>query len=274
MSTIGLVHLVWAPLGPAPVRRFLRSYRAIDAGADHELVIVLNGDEETVTRRWLAGELSGLEHRLVVLERPLLDLPAYAHAAGLLDHEHVCILNSHSEVISPGWLRALHAAHAPADVGLVGATGSWESQADWARGRMAHRIYDLLRLASLRRRFDPFPNPHLRSNGFLMARELLLEMDFDQAHDKAAAYDLESGRNGMTRRVAAAGLRTLVVGRDEHAYEPEAWPGSRTFRSADQQNLLVADNQTRSYDQASARERARLRRATWGPAATEHGRLT
>ncbi len=40
---IAVVHLVWGPLGPEPLRDFLRSYHAHDAGAPHELVVLFNG---------------------------------------------------------------------------------------------------------------------------------------------------------------------------------------------------------------------------------------
>lgn len=68
-----VVHLVWAPLGPAPLRDFLRSYRAHPAGAEHELVILLNGtvgraDVTAADRHRLLAELDGIEHRLLELD--------------------------------------------------------------------------------------------------------------------------------------------------------------------------------------------------------------
>jgi hypothetical protein len=40
---IGLVYLAWVPLGSVPLREFLRSYHAHPAGAEHQLIVVLNG---------------------------------------------------------------------------------------------------------------------------------------------------------------------------------------------------------------------------------------
>ncbi len=62
-TVIAVVHLVWGPLGPAPLREFLRSYNACEAGASHELVIVFNGvappEEDPGARECAHGRASG-----------------------------------------------------------------------------------------------------------------------------------------------------------------------------------------------------------------------
>ncbi len=133
---IAVVHLVWGPLGPAPLREFLRSYNACEAGTPHELVIVLNGvtpqGEGVGTRDALMAELQGTPHRLIAVERPVLDLVAYERAARTLDHEYICMLNSHSRLRSAGWLALLERTLRRPHVGLVGATGSWASLRSYA----------------------------------------------------------------------------------------------------------------------------------------------
>ena len=53
-------------------------------------------------------------------------------------------------------------------------------------------------------------------------------------------------------------LQVLLVGREGRPYEKEEWSRSKTFRLDNQQNLLVADNQTRQYDQADLETRKLL----------------
>jgi hypothetical protein len=271
MSAVALVYLAWAPLGPGPLRSFLRSYREHPSGEDHELVILLNGAGAggSGEQEWamLLAEMSGTQHRLLELERPLLDLAAYAEAARRLDQERLCFVNSYSTILLDGWLGLLARALAEPGVGLAGATGSWESQAEWFRGRVRHWPQQLAGLRAARRDYPRFPNPHLRSNAFIVQRSSLLEMGLEAVRDKRGAYVLESGRRSITRRVEEAGLSAVVVGRDSRVYDVEQWPASRTFRSGDQENLIVADNQTRDYQQASAMLRRRLARASWGDAA-------
>jgi hypothetical protein len=265
---IGLVHLVWTPLGVEPLRQFLRSYHAHPAGIEHELVVVLNGPTRDAsggeTHDALLVELASTEHRLIVTERPVLDLAAYGFAARRLEHERLCFLNSYSVVLADGWLGHLARALEQPGVGLVGATASWESQAEWVRNRRRYWLYQLALLRGARRDFPRFPNPHLRSTGFMAERRLLVEMDLERAQDKHSAYLLESGRDGITRQVQERGLRSVVVGRDGRPYETADWPGSSTFRSGEQANLLVADNRTRDWQRAPVRLRRRLTRDAWG----------
>ncbi|MFI5004962.1 MAG: hypothetical protein ACHQE6_08105 [Solirubrobacterales bacterium] len=262
---IGLVHLVWAPLGPEPLREFLRSYRAHPAGAEHELVVVLNGGAHAD----LLAELRDVEHRLIVLERPALDLPAYGLAAGQLEHERLCFLNSYSTILTDGWLGLLARALDDPGVGLVGATASWESQAEWIRGRPVYWPYQLAGLPGARRDYPRFPNPHIRTTAFMLERPLLLEMGLERAADKRATYLLESGRRSITRQIMERDLRPVVVGRDGRPHELEEWPRSATYRAGGQENLLVADNRTRDWERASPRLRRRLSRDAWGAAAMD-----
>ncbi|MFI5037020.1 MAG: hypothetical protein ACHP93_00905 [Solirubrobacterales bacterium] len=265
---ISVVHLVWAPLGPHPLREFLRSYHSHPPGAEHELAIALNGarseDGGGSSRDALLAELAGTAHRLIDLERPLIDLAAYGEAAHRVEHPRLCFLNSYSVVLVDGWLGHLSRALDEPSVGLVGATASWESQAEWMRGRAIHWPYQLIRLRAARRDYPRFPNPHIRTNAFMIDRAKIIAMGLEQVRDKRSAYLLESGRVSITRRVQEAGLRAVVAGRDGRTYDVEQWPASRTFRSGDQDNLLIADNQTSDYQTSSPRGRRCLSRDSWG----------
>lgn len=294
---IGLVYLAWAPLGPAPLREFLRSYRAHPAGAEHELVVVLNGAPNphpsaggrgtekaaaghvedgdpaagSNAHRTFLAELRDTEHRLIELEAPVLDLPAYGLAALRLEHERLCLLNSYSTILADGWLGALARALDAPGVGLVGATGSWESQSEWVRGKPVYWPYQLACLPRARRDYPRFPNPHVRTTAFLLERALLVEVGLQCAVDKRATYLLESGPHSVTHQVQARGLSAVVVGRDGRAYDVEEWPHSATYRAGGQANLLVADNRTGDWERASPRLRRRLSRDAWGRAAEAPG---
>ena len=61
------------------------------------------------------------------------------------------------------------------------------------------------------------------------------------------------------------GLKVLVVGRDGRGFSPKFWPGSETFRQGNQENLLVADNQTRAFTETVWAEKAVICQRTWGP---------
>jgi hypothetical protein len=261
--SLAVAYLVWGPLGPSPVRDFLASYRAHRADAEHELVAILNGMSGP-QRAAVLAELQGVAHHAIELPAPVHDLAAYAMVAERLPHRRLCLLNSYSVILADGWLRALVRALDGEGVGIVGATGSWESQAEWWRGRLRDLPQQLLALRQARRDYPRFPNPHIRTTAFAIERELLLDLRLDRARDKRAAYLLESGWEGMTRSIRARGLRAVVVGRDGCAYDVPQWGLSRTYRSGGQENLLVADNRTTDWMRAGPWHRRRLSKDAWG----------
>jgi hypothetical protein len=59
-------------------------------------------------------------------------------------------------------------------------------------------------------------------------------------------------------------LEARVVGRDGVAYPPECWQESRTFRTGEQENLLIADNRTRHYQDGGRLTRWGLAWLAWG----------
>lgn len=299
---IAVVHLVWGPLGSAPLRRFLSSYRRFRPGVEHELVVLFNGVEDPLGHELLA-ELDGVEHRLLRLPAAVQDLTAYAQAAQRLQHERLCFLNSHSVVLADGWLAGLDGALSQPRAGIVGASGSWGSIGSYLRfslglGGFYSRVFadrrsTIATLQAIAERqddevspskparkipvvsyaaavldqthgFTPFPAHHIRTTGFMIRREVLARVRMPALRRKNDAYRLESGRRSITAQVRGLGLDALVVGRDGLAYAADDWFASGTFWQGDQENLMIADKQTASYEHGSASEREVLSRYAWG----------
>jgi hypothetical protein len=312
-SRLAVVHLIWGPFGPLPLRRFVQSYREYPAGTEHELIILLNNVAKH-QRPELLAELDGVPHRVIDLAELVQDLAAYAQAASRLEHERLCFLNSHSEILAPEWLAKLDRALDQPQTGLVGATGSWASTRSWVlysyflptpyRGHIPERriareqflaiererdgkpvtdspelvrrtLGDSLR-AKLRTLpdmpiqildFEGFPAYHLRTNAFMATRATLGKVRIRRIETKMDAYRLENGRHSLTRQVQAMGLRTLVVASDGNTYDHEQWPLSRTLWQGNQESLMIADNQTRSYSRGGFDRRRLLSGFAWGPQA-------
>jgi len=112
--------------------------------------------------------------------------------------------------------------------------------------------------------FKPFPNPHLRSNAFLINRAVLNSLQFRLADTKMACVKFESGLTGLPTKLAHLGFETRLIGANGRSYEVEEWPESSTFRLGNQENLLVSDNQTENYKNARNRLKNHLTSLTWG----------
>ena len=258
-SEIAVVHLVWAPQGVEALKGFLAAYNRFAPGAEHRLVVILNGFDGKSDPRRVAVErvLDGVAHQAIVLSAPVVDLTAYREAAPEIEARALCVLNSYSRPLVADWLALLAKGLSDTSVGLVGCGGSLESAYSaapfWLRLRR-------------RREFPPFPNPHLRTNGFMLDRELMLDLDWPLQRSKLEALVLESGKRSISRQVWERGLDVRVVGRDGVAYPSERWRESATFRSGDQHNLLISDNRTLQYEEADAAFKNTLERMAWGPA--------
>jgi hypothetical protein len=247
--------LVGPPLGMDALAGFLHSVREHPPGAPHRLVALANG----LRSRDLPAELEhGSDwpaHEIEWLDENRIDLAVYREFAEQVSEPFVCFLNSYCRPLAGGWLAAMAAHCRRDDIGIVGTTGSYESFYTSARWPVRFRH---------RRSFPPFPNPHVRTNSFMLARELMLDLDWGEIRRKRDAWRLESGYGSVTRQVLDRGLRPVVVGRDGKAYEVERWYESRTFRSGDQENLLIEDNRTRHFAEADPSTRRMLARRAWG----------
>ena len=176
---------------------------------------------------------------------------AFAFAAReLSDFTHLLLLTSNAIILVPEWLRLYrNAMERTGGRALIGATGSWEA---------------------MERLGVTFPNPHIRTTGFLVSRERFLELPADRAMTKLASYHMESGPDGLTNQYLKAGDPVFVLDRHGRLYPPEEWPDSRTFRNWNQENLVIADLKTTRYHYLGRPARVKLARRCWG----DHARVT
>jgi hypothetical protein len=228
--------------------RFIRSYARLDAGIDHRLYVAYKGYDDQPALRLAQDRFAAFDQRPLLLEDDSFDIGAYAAAATLVSEPVVCFLNSNSEIVADAWLRKMFLCLDAEGIGIVGASGSYESLG-LSRGVP----------------FPPAPNVHLRSNAFMMGTELAVEiLSGFVIRDKIDAFMAESGPDSITRQVYRRGLAARVVGRDGRGFSPPFWPTSRTFRSGDQSNILVEDNLSREFDGIDPPGKREALRAAWG----------
>ena len=228
-------------------KRFLDSYRRCRPGVKHSLYVIFKGFPDTSSLDDARSLFRCVPHTPVFLSDNNLDIGAYIEWANSIDEDIICMLNTASEILAEDWLCKLALNLAMPNVGLVGATSSYESLNDWNKT------------------FSAFPNIHLRSNAFMIDRKLFCYITKDFViTNKLDAFRFESGPQSMTQKVLDTGQEVLLVGRNGRGYSPKWWPTSGTFRQGTQSNLLVADNQTRNFNAMPWPEKQVLVHRTWG----------
>jgi len=267
VGDVTVVHLARGSNGRAPLERFLESYRAHDAGVDHTLLVVFKGyaDDNALRSDEALARAFGAE-TLRLARDDLFDIGAYRESARTIEAQYIAFFNSFSEILAHEWLARLYRGIQREGVGLVGATGSWESQASNAFRLMQNRpLPNYAALWLYKWRLSPrFPNPHIRTNGFIVQRDVFLALRARQTRSKQSSWAFECGWTGMTRQIERQGLKALVAGRDGRYFEKADWPYAGTYCADGQSNLIVQDNQTRRYAEGSATLRNEMQRQAWG----------
>jgi hypothetical protein len=125
---VALVYLARNAEGPDPLLRFKAAYQAYPAGEAHDLIVIYKGfenDESALNKA--QGIFAELKPMTISVNDDGIDITAYLHAAKQLDYEELCFLNTFSEPQAGLWLRTLLSQLRRPGVGIVGATGSYES---------------------------------------------------------------------------------------------------------------------------------------------------
>lgn len=246
MTRVAVVYLDRFANPPGYARCFLRSLQRFAPGHSYDLIIQHKGYPADCHSPRLRHGVDGIKTEHLSYSEDWYQFGMARDTAQRLDHDYVLFFISWSRVLAAGWLRIfLDAFVADEACGLVGVTGSFEGTGPET----------------------PFPNPHIRTNAFMLRRDLFLSLDFGDITTHHSGYAFEAGPNSLTRQVMARGLVPMVVGRDGRHWAPDGWQASQTFRSGHQENLLVADNRTQDFAVAPPKRRQKLAQLAWGTTA-------
>lgn len=274
-DAVTVVYIAFKPYGTRSLDAFMRSYRAHPAGFPHKLIIAYKGFADESDAGDFARLLSGQAHTAIFAPDGGYDIGTYAWVARRFPATFFCFLNTESVIVAPDWLKLLCRAAAIPSVGIAGATASYQSLL--ADHLAAHRqapsprnVRELVRWSPFntwrhRLQYPPFPNPHLRTNAFVVRQDLWLELTRRSIRTRRDASRFENGTDNLTVRVNRRGLKVVVAGRDGKIFDLDEWPRSGTFWQGEQENLLVEDNQTRKFRLGNDAERMILANSAWGP---------
>lgn len=255
--------------------KFVASYKQYTSGVDHNLWIIVKGNEAQKAVKIIRN--SEIETRILWVKDSGHDLGSYTEFAKLIRPEWLFLLNANSEIMCDDWLLKFWNIAQSNKLSVIGSTASFGSYADGGSSDFykiyPRNIYSYLRLIrdALNRvkyssSFPKYPNPHVRTNALLVKSEVWLSYFLDQKIEtKLDCYLLESGIDSFYNFIVNKYGDFGIVGRDMIIRYKNDWFFNGAFRTPLQDDyLLIADKHTRTYSQSSNKFfRDRLQFESW-----------
>ena len=298
-NDLSVVFLMWVPYGIGFLYRFIESYQKHYAGAEHDLIILYNGygTSENLEPFKIYLKEQNINHFQFNLESGQ-DIKAYRWVAERVETPYILFFNTYSQILHNDWAKNYLNAIQGDNVGCVGATGSWQSWASvgfqkaklffhptsaikrklpYFHSKQVHigsitieihprlvLLGSLIKSLKVTAYFPKFPNPHLRTNAFVIARNTWLGLNIPDLKSKNEAHWFESGNESLTRQLLKLGKRVLVMNKYGELFEPVDWHRSKTLWSAHQEDLLVSDNFTGQYNSGPNSNNIAFENFLWG----------
>jgi len=279
-KTISVVYIAYIPMGFELFERFINSYTGHTAGIEHQLIIVFkgaNGDLSKLAQfRYLLNDKK-IEFQEYIFEKGL-DIDTYMYVAKQVTTAFFFFLNSSSIILANDWLKKFHQKISEVNVAVIASTASyqsyystvfsnntfkWQQELGFSHNYKKYKLF-IKTIFYWRFLFKPFPNPHFRTNAFLIKRELFLKINYRPVINKFTAYLFESGRNSIYCQLKQQGYKILLIDKFGKSFEYSDWPKTNTFWMNQQENLIFADNQTLLFTNSTPAEKKKLTRLAWG----------
>jgi hypothetical protein len=277
---VAVAYLVWVPFGIGVYNDFLQSYIKNNAGSSHTLLLLFNGVKNTTDIKEfvdLTNNSNITNYEYLIFEKGQ-DMEVYQWSCSKVDFDVMLFLNSYSTFNTKNWLK-IYLDNFNDAVGMIGASASnqsiyssvfktntllWEFNKSF---NYNYRKYKLLIKAFCYWRFyfKPFPCPHIRATAYMIRRKDYLEIKSKfPLNTKFDAYKVECGYKSITNQLLKKGYQLGVVNCDGKYFDLNEAKQSLTFRTGNQEKLLINDKQTNWYSNADKKEKTILELLAWG----------
>jgi hypothetical protein len=256
--------------GISSFKKFLKYYYIYKPGIKHELIICFkNFLIKNNVKSWKKIVNQNIKYKTFVDEYKIddYDWGSYRRIAKKNKKKIILFLNSHSYPIKNNWLQLITKHYTKKS--LIGCTASYASLSSsffssfkyYKINFLKSLIYGFCNLF----RFPIFPNPHIRSNAFLIKGSDFLSLKLpDLFSHKLQTNISESGWAGMTRQLKKIKFKIILANSKGQSYLEPNWIESEVFSYKNQKNLIVSDNRTRIYKSLSLKDKRIEQKFHWG----------
>jgi len=247
------------------IKNFIEHYKKYNSGMDHSLLIcfkMLTYKNILFIKEYLK-DINYIEFKDPINTNDY-DFGSYKRIAELNKDRRIFYLNSHSYPVCDKWLFKL--VDNSSNDSLIGTSASCESLLDSFKLKKKYKIFSyLLKKKVLKKKFNSFPSPHIRTSSFLINSNLFLDYLKDiKISSKEDAWEIESGINSLTNYFKRKNLNIYVVNSEGEKFNENNWKLSETYNYFNKSKSIISDKHTRKYDALDIKEKLISRIKVWG----------
>ena len=245
--------------------QFLKNYKKFRSGINHNLLICY--------KLMSANKIKNCEFKLKKIShiRYLdtstindFDFGSYYRVCKSFPNKKIFFLNAKSYPIKHNWLKIISKAYK--NNSFVGTSASYESLLTSLKFKKFYKIISFyLKFIRLKKRFNPFPNPHIRTSGFLIDANNFINFYKKRfCQNKLDAWSIESGKNSITNFFKSKKYPVIIVNSEGISFKEKDWKKSKTFNFQKQDKSIISDTHSRKYLKLNYNKRFILQLSTWG----------
>ena len=263
-----VVYLACKPLGIEYLKDFVKNYKYFDSGYNHDLIVCFKQFENYKELDPWKKEIS-----LKFIEfyddnsQMDYDIGSYLRIAKSYPKRKILFLGTYTVPNKKSWLKIFLNHYS--EKTIIGSSGSWASLAsqflnlEYSQYTIFQQIrWGLFHLLKVKL----FPNPHIRTTGFFINSDDLLEVKVNKEKlvKKIETNYFESGRNSLSNQLLRKGFRLIIVNSDNKSFDINEWNKSKTFCLDNQEKLIFLDNKTNQFLKASNKIKKKMTQSHWG----------
>ena len=244
---------------------FIKNYLNFDSGHPHDLLIcfkLLDEDQIRIFKKALIN-IKYIEY-IDKYNKNDFDLGSYSRVASDYSTRFIFFLNSYSYPICDKWLNKITKNYE--ENSILATSASYGSLLSLIKLKKIYKFLNYyLKLIKYKKIFNPFPNPHIRTTGFLIkANDYINFMNNKLIKTKEDAWKIESGKNSLTNYFKKLNFNIFVINSDGKRFSENEWKLSKTYNYLDQNKSIISDKHIRKYFLLNKTKKIKFQINTWG----------
>ena len=249
------------------IKNFVKFYKRYKSGIKHNLIICFKNFRKKKIKFIQNQYFSNLKYiSFIDTERKNdYDFGSNLRVAKKYPKSKIFFLNSESYPIVNKWLYKINCKFKKKTI--IASSGSYQSLSYNARFRNKGDNYFVFvyKIVHFLIYFKKFPNPHLRTSAFyITARDFVNFMKDKKVSSKFGAWNLESGRFGLSEYFKKRNYKLLVVNSKGETFSEPNWCDSNTYAINNQKFSIIWDKHAERFSKLTKKQKRKFQIRVWG----------